>query len=69
MSSRNIAVRKDVYDALRRDRRPGESFTRVLLRLLTQRGPLEELGGAWGGRPDRRELRRWRELRGLRGRR
>lgn len=48
MSSRNIAVRKDVYQALDRLKRPGESFTRVLLRLLQQRGPLDELAGSWG---------------------
>jgi predicted CopG family antitoxin len=65
MSSRNIAIRKDVYDALRRERRTGESFTRVLERLINQRGPLEELSGAWGTRPESGERRRWRQLRGL----
>ncbi|MHB8352611.1 MAG: antitoxin VapB family protein [Thermoplasmata archaeon] len=63
MSSRNIAVRKDVYEALRRDRHPGESFTGVLLRLLNRHGSLEELYGAWGGRPSVAEHRRWQELR------
>jgi len=47
MSSRNIAVRKDVYDALQREKRPNESFTKALLRLLNQRGPLDDLVGAW----------------------
>jgi predicted CopG family antitoxin len=48
MSSRNVAVRKDVYDALVREKRVGESFTHVILRLLAERGPLEELFGVWG---------------------
>lgn len=47
MSSRNIAVRKDVYDALLREKRPNESFTKALLRLLNQRGPLDDLVAAW----------------------
>lgn len=48
MVSRNVAVRKDVYDALDRERRPGESFTKLFVRLLHQRAPLEELLGSWG---------------------
>ncbi len=48
MSSRNIAVQKVVYDALDREKRPGESFTALLRRLLDQREGLEELYGAWG---------------------
>jgi predicted CopG family antitoxin len=51
MPSRNIAVRKDVYDSLQREKRGGESFTQVLLRMLTQRAPLEELRGSWGPAP------------------
>jgi predicted CopG family antitoxin len=67
MPSRNIAVRKDVYDALRRECRPQESFTKVLLRLLNQRGPLQELAGAWPGKPQGRERALWRRLRGIDG--
>jgi predicted CopG family antitoxin len=59
-------VRKDVYDMLTRDRRPGESYTRAILRLLQQRGPLEELFGAWGPAPSV-ERRRWQRLRGMGG--
>lgn len=65
VSSRNVAIRKDVYDALNRERRPGESFTRLFDRLLHQRGPLEELVGGWGaGRPSA-EGARFRRLRGI----
>ena len=48
MSSQNIAVQRQVYDALRKERRPGESFTRLLDRMLHERGGLAELQGAWG---------------------
>jgi predicted CopG family antitoxin len=65
MSSRNIAVRKDVYDALRKELRPQESFTKLLLRLLHQRGPLHELSGAWKKGAPRGEQRAWQRLRGL----
>ena len=64
MSSQNVAIRKDVYDALSREKRTGESFTQVLLRLLNQRGPLEELFGTWGGasRGEETALLRMRNL-------
>lgn len=62
MSSRNIAVQKNVYDALMQEKRAGESFTAVLRRLLDQRAGAEELSGVWG-RPD---LRLRGALRGLR---
>ena len=63
MSSRNVALRKDVYDALRRERRAGESFTHVVLRLMSQRGPLEDLVGAWGSAAPPGEHRAWVQLR------
>lgn len=72
MSSRNVAIRKDVYDALTREKRPRESFTRLFDRLLAQRGPLEELGGAWGKAPSVSELRPlelWRRTASPSGRR
>jgi len=64
MSSRNVAIRKDVYDALDRERRPGESFTKLFLRLLHQRGPLEELLGSWGSSRPPRESSHLDRLRG-----
>ncbi len=68
MSSRNIAVRKDVYQALDHLKRPGESFTKVLTRLLQQRGPLEDLSGAWG-RSAAAAVRQWPSVRRGEGRR
>lgn len=61
MTSKNVAIRRDVYDALRRERRPQESFTKLFVRLLNQRGPLEELYGGWPrtrASPSRRRPRR-----------
>ncbi|MCI4347550.1 MAG: antitoxin VapB family protein [Thermoplasmata archaeon] len=68
MPSRNIAVRNDVYDALQREKRPGESFTKLLVRLLHQRGPLEELSGSWA-RVARTAQRQWKAVRGTGARR
>ncbi|HYK94152.1 MAG TPA: antitoxin VapB family protein [Thermoplasmata archaeon] len=67
MSSKNVAIRRDVYDALRRERRAQESFTKLLLRLLNQKGPLQDLHGAWGAGGAGRRGAMWRTLRGLRG--
>ncbi|HKV90142.1 MAG TPA: antitoxin VapB family protein [Thermoplasmata archaeon] len=64
MSSRNVAVRKDVYVALQRQKRPTESFTGLFLRLLHERTSIELALGAWGRFDHRRALR---TLRGLRG--
>lgn len=64
MPSRNVAVRKDVYDALDRERRPGESFSRLFLRFLHEKGPLEEILGAWGKAEPGRETRLLQRLRG-----
>ncbi|HTT35335.1 MAG TPA: antitoxin VapB family protein [Thermoplasmata archaeon] len=69
MSSRNVALRRDIYDSLRREMRPGESFTRVLERLLHERGGLGDLAGSWGRGDEAALGRRWRALRAGRGRR
>jgi predicted CopG family antitoxin len=64
MSSRNVAIRKDVYDALRKEKRPQESFTRLFLRLLNQKAPLDQAVGAWGAFDRRRATRLLHQLRG-----
>ena len=71
MPSRNIAVQETVYEALMKEKRPGESFTSVLRRLLDQRRGVEELSGAWGsgGRQARGRLRSLRSTGGQGGRR
>lgn len=57
MSSRNVAIRKDVYDALLREKRPGESFTQLFVRLLEEKPPLAQVVGSWGAVDRRRALR------------
>lgn len=68
MPSHNIAVRKDVYQALEREKRPGESYTKLFVRLLQQRGPLEELSGSWA-HTAKAALRQWKGVRVGRSRR
>lgn len=63
MSSRNVAVQRNVYEALKKEKRAGESFTTLFLRLLNQRGSLDEVRGAWGGPGLPDDLRRWRQVR------
>jgi predicted CopG family antitoxin len=64
MASHNVAVRKDVYDALRKEKRTHESFTQLFLRLLNQRGPMDDLEGAWPRREPSKDRREWRMIRG-----
>lgn len=64
MPSQNIAVQREVYEALRKERREGESFTGLLRRLLYERGTLSELAGSWSKvsrGADRAALHRLRE--------
>ena len=63
MSSKNVAVQRTVYDALAREKRRGESFTGLFVRLLSQRGTLEEMRGAWGSQGGAEDLRRLARLR------
>lgn len=56
MSSRNIAVQRDVYAALKREKRPGESFTELFVRIIHQRAALNEVRGAWGTTGAARDL-------------
>jgi predicted CopG family antitoxin len=62
MPSHNIAVRKDVFASLEREKRPGESFSKLFVRLLQQRGPLEELSGSWA-RSGKVASRQWKAIR------
>jgi predicted CopG family antitoxin len=64
MPSHNVAIRKDVYEALRKEKRTHESFTQLFLRLLNQRGPLDDIEGAWPRRDPAKDAREWRGIRG-----
>ena len=54
MPSKTIMVRKAVYEALYKEKRAGESFSRLMERLLAKRRGLEACFGIWdgGARPD-----------------
>ena len=67
MPSRNVAVQKDVYDSLMKEKRAGESFTALFVRMLHQRASVEEVRGAWGETGLADDLRRLQQLRGRRG--
>jgi len=45
LMARTIAVSDEIYQLLKRHKLPGESFSDVIRRLATQRGPLTELIG------------------------
>jgi predicted CopG family antitoxin len=67
MSSRNVAVQKNVYEALKKEKRAGESFTGLFDRLLHQRGTIDEVRGSWGATGLSEDLRNLTRLRGARG--
>jgi len=64
MPSRNVAIQKAVYDALDKERRPGESFSKLFARFLAEKGSLEELLGSWGHGEAGRDARWIHALRG-----
>ena len=64
MPSRNIAVQRQDYEALRKESRPGESFTRMFERLLNERRCRGELAGAWGVARGARDRALLAQLRG-----
>lgn len=47
MPSKTITISLEAYLALSREKRPGESFSDVILRILRERGDIIELAGAW----------------------
>ena len=53
MPSKTIMVRKPVYEALAHEKRSGESFSRLMERLLSRRRGLESCFGLWGKAPAR----------------
>ncbi len=63
MSSKNVAIQRSVYDALAREKRRGESFTDLFVRLLGQRSAADDLRGAWGREGAAQDLRALARLR------
>ena len=48
MGVKTITISLKAYEALLREKRPGESFSDVILRLVRRGGDLMDLAGAWG---------------------
>jgi predicted CopG family antitoxin len=49
---KTITISLEAYKALRRLKRPGESFSDVILRLARSQPELSELAGAWSDVPE-----------------
>jgi len=47
MASRNISITDEAYDALSKEKRKGESFTEVIIRLTHNRSKLADSFGSW----------------------
>ena len=47
MTSKNISITEEAYDALQREKGKGESFTDAILRLTRKRGKLADCFGSW----------------------
>ncbi len=68
MEVTSVALDREAYDLLRRQKRPGESFSHVVKRLAGKRPPLASFAGIWKDVPAgtmraiERERRRLREL-------
>jgi predicted CopG family antitoxin len=61
---RTIRISLEAYEALRRLKRAGESFSDVILRLARGRPDLSELAGAWGDVPEEGAEKVLRSVRG-----
>jgi len=68
MENTPVALDREAYDHLRRQKRPGESFSQVVKRRAGQRRRLASFVGAWKELPDKTlreihaERRRLRDL-------
>jgi predicted CopG family antitoxin len=52
MPRKTITISLEAYEALRRLKRPGESFSDAILRLARSQPDLSELTGAWSAVPE-----------------
>jgi predicted CopG family antitoxin len=68
MATKPVALDTEAYDLLKRQKKPGESFSAVVKRLAVPRRPLTDFIGIWKDLPQdelkamKREIRRGRDL-------
>ncbi len=68
MPPKNVVLREEAYDFLAKEKRPGETFSDVVLRLRGATKPLTSFAGAWKDMPKenlakiREAIRSGREL-------
>ena len=60
MARRKVALREEAYEFLRKEKRHGETFSDVVLRLRSGTKPLTSFAGAWRGMP-KKDLARIKE--------
>jgi predicted CopG family antitoxin len=52
MASKTVVLREEAYEFLRKQKRPGDTFSDVVLRLRGATKPLTSFAGAWKEMPD-----------------
>ena len=52
MTSKTISLHKEAYDTLLREKLEDESFSKVVMRLVSSRGKLSSYSGAWADLAD-----------------
>jgi len=52
MASKTVVLREEAYEFLRKQKKPGDTFSDVVLRLRGTTKPLTSFAGAWKDMPD-----------------
>jgi len=66
LTSKNISITEEAYEALQREKASGESFTEAILRLTRKRGKLSDCFGSWRMTEEEQEAIRAELTRGWR---
>ncbi len=60
---RTITISNEAYEALKREKRSGESFSKVILRLVKNKNDLLSLAGSWSDISEEEVEKAFNELR------
>ncbi len=62
MGTKTVALDSEAYDVLAKAKKPGETFSQVVKRVVRPKRPLTDFAGAWKDIPARKlaEFERWR---------